>query len=525
MRLVDFLHYSRADLGPQPQIEEETLEQVSTGLPPLRRNATATTVILLINLLIYVAVEIQGGPTYDNLIRFGAKENGLIADGEWFRLIAPMFLHAGILHLGFNMWALFQVGRILELMIGPRNFVTIYLAGGLTSTLCSFALSPALSVGASGCLYAILLALFVLQRYEERLAKDLGLATQPSPLGTLIILNGLITFVIPNIDWAAHLGGALAGALLALALVMRHRWRMRLERCRPFLDPTSPMPHRRLWEHAGLYVWGLAILNFGFSLGYFRVTELDRSFGRGMLRAANIREVPREPSQLSQFGKLITSPRSETNPRHLLSLAVTLHQRHLYLPAFLGYHGALLIAEQERGALPETDVITAHGLMTSAYRGEQGNPVLFSALELDGSLDNVAPQHLAEQYMAAAELLGQLRFFGIAAKLSETAFLLASNNLDYASATFAHLKKVDNLSDVMRFRDIAERLMPPDVDPALAGQAADLKAVQKWQDLGRKSLNDFLPSTMWTLRNDPESGPSPEQTPQPKSPLDFLPPI
>jgi rhomboid protease GluP len=65
------------------------LEQVSTSPPLIRRSAIATNVLLIINIALYTALEWSGGPTYENLVRYGAKENGLIASGEWYRLFSP----------------------------------------------------------------------------------------------------------------------------------------------------------------------------------------------------------------------------------------------------------------------------------------------------------------------------------------------------------------------------------------------------------------------------------------------------
>lgn len=503
------------------------MEQVSTSPPLIRRSAIATNVLLIINIALYAALEWSGGPTYENLVRYGAKENGLIASGEWYRLFSPMFLHAGLMHLGFNMWALFQVGRILEFMIGPRSFVILYLVGGVTSTLCSFALSPALSVGASGCLYAVLLALFVLQRYEEHLAKDLGLQVPRSPLGTLIVLNGLITFVIPNIDWAAHLGGAIAGALLGMSIVMRHRWRMRLQRCRPFLDPLSAMPHRRFWEIPQVYSWALALINLAFSFGYFRVTDMDRSFGLGMLRASHITEPAREPTQLAQFGKLITSPQSETNPQKLAAIAVTLHERGLYLPAFLSYHATLLIAENDSGTMNATETLTLHSLMESAYRSAEADTLLLKVIEVPPSIASAPTEALSEHCKQAADLLGQLRFFGIAAKLSETAFLIGSKRSELAAGTFAYLSKGNDLGNVVRFRELASELMPASLDPALTGSALDQKQNEELRRQGYKSVRDLEPSSMWSLgvgNGQPkELQPSPDS--QPDGPTQIDPPI
>lgn len=491
------------------------MENVSTSIPPPRRNATATNIILILNLLIYLALETHGGATYENLIRFGAKENGLIAAGQWYRLVAPIFLHAGLMHLGFNMYALFQVGRVLETMIGTRSFVAFYFIGGVTSTLCSFALSNSLSVGASGCLYAVLLGLFVLQRYEEKLASELGMTVPKSPLGTLIILNGLITFVIPNIDWAAHLGGAIAGSFMGAAIVMRHRWRIRIERCKRYLDPVSLLPRRALWEVPRFYMALLVLVNLGFSMRYFNITELDKTFGLGMLEASQQNQTPREPSEIAQFGKLITSERSETNPLMLAQLGAIMHRNGLYLPAFLTYHSVLLIVENDRSAMELMQQAALNGLAEQAYHANKPEEVLLAALGQNEKLENLTANEIASRCAGAANLMATLRFYKISAKLFESAYLMDSNTTSYAVATFASLKKTDDFGEILRFKEIAQDLAPPDQDPQLAalhGSSTQSESLADQKPRGKKSIGSFLPAKMWkvTKQKKPVEGDEPQ---------------
>ena len=422
----------------------------------MRKQTLATYVILAINIIVYLAIEMRGGPTYENLIRYGAKENGLIAVGQWYRLITPMFLHSGLMHLGFNMYALFQVGRVLEFMIGSRNFLAVYFFGGITASLCSFALSPALSVGASGSLYALLLALYMLQRYEAKIARELGLGHVKSPLGTLIIINGLITFVIPNIDWAAHLGGAIAGALLGQAFVLRHIWRSRIERCRKFLDPYSAMPRRSFAQRHRIYFVALALLNLGFSAKYVLITDVEKAFGLGMLEASQTVEGTRDRREIRQFGKLFTSAKSEANPLKLAHIALRLHQQGLYMPAFLTYHSALLIAEETKQSVSLTDRVSIQSLTLSAYNSEPPQAAVLELFHEQDEFETLREGELSAECIRAAELLASLRIYEVSAKLFESAYLQKPEVLRYAVLTFASLKKVDDLSELFRFRSFVE---------------------------------------------------------------------
>lgn len=446
------------------------MEEVTTNAPRYVPRAYATLLVLAVNIVVYIVMESQGGPTYENLVRFGAKENGLIALGEWYRLFTPMFLHAGLMHLGFNMYALYQVGRVLEYLIGPRNFIGLYLTGGLTATLCSFALSPPLSVGASGSLYAILLALYVIQRYEVRLARDGGISVPSSPLGTLIIINGLITFVIPNIDWAAHLGGALAGSLIAGALIARHKWKVRMAHCRPYLDPLSRVPQRKVWEFPRAYLAVLVLLNMTFGLKYFFVSEVEKAFGAGVQAASALRESPREPKQLADFGELITSEKSDANPAHLLKASASAHAAGFFMPAFLGYHATLLIAENTDKPLSHTEMTILRQLMELTFQLRHPENVPLSALGVTTKSREDAAISTSKSCERAADLLETLRVYTVSAKLYECAFLLNTESRELAVKTFANLKKSgddprhrrESESDLARFREIFSTLMTTD---------------------------------------------------------------
>jgi len=147
----------------------------------------------------------------------GAIVPGLFEDHAWWRLVAALFLHSGILHVCLNLWALFQLGYVFEMMFGSRRFAITYFVAGVCASLTSaFFAHDAGSVGASGAIFGILGALiFAIRRSpfwrEQRWA--LGLARQ---LIGWAVLNVAIGFMVPNIDNAAHLGGFAAGLLLGL---------------------------------------------------------------------------------------------------------------------------------------------------------------------------------------------------------------------------------------------------------------------------------------------------------------------
>lgn len=153
------------------------------------------------------------------LLELGGQPAG-VATGEYYRLFTAAFLHAGVLHLLLNMFALATLGPPLESALGRLRFAALYLLSALGGSVAGFLLAPAttLSVGASGAIFGLFGAYYVVVR---RLGGPTG-----SILG-LLAVNLVITFALPFIDWRAHLGGLVTGAVLAVALVHAPRGRRR----------------------------------------------------------------------------------------------------------------------------------------------------------------------------------------------------------------------------------------------------------------------------------------------------------
>lgn len=132
---------------------------------PLHR-AWLTQVILVLNVLLFLLLSaaaqtgfmpaLLGGADGSTLILFGAKSNLGIKQGEFWRLLTPLFLHIGITHLLFNQYALFSFGKEVESLFGTARFAIIYLLSGLFGSLASFAFVPAISAGASGAIFGII---------------------------------------------------------------------------------------------------------------------------------------------------------------------------------------------------------------------------------------------------------------------------------------------------------------------------------------------------------------------------------
>jgi rhomboid protease GluP len=141
-------------------------------------------------------------------------------DGEYWRLLTVVLVHGSLIHLLFNMYALWIIGPIVEALYGPARYLAIYLLCGAAGSAASFAVSPEPSVGASGAIFGLFGALLVADRVHKpaltRNARNLTMQ-----IGILIGINLVIGLSIANIDNAAHIGGLLAGAWLGFVLVPR----------------------------------------------------------------------------------------------------------------------------------------------------------------------------------------------------------------------------------------------------------------------------------------------------------------
>jgi membrane associated rhomboid family serine protease len=171
------------------------------------------------------AGDLVGGPSTPTLVRLGASV-GLfqsraeivgIATGEWWRLYSAMFLHAGLIHLGFNCYALYIVGNVVEQELGRWRFLALYFVTGFCASVAGYALAAPIvpAVGASGAIFGLFGVFFAYNFQRRHLA---FYAARMRTMGTLIAINLVLTFTIPGIDWRAHVGGLTTGVICGLAV-------------------------------------------------------------------------------------------------------------------------------------------------------------------------------------------------------------------------------------------------------------------------------------------------------------------
>lgn len=167
--------------------------------------------LIAINLVLYVITILPGIGT---LVRnYGIQVNFLVENGEWWRIFSAMFLHANFSHVFFNMFSLFLFGPELEKIAGKARFITIYLLSGIVGNMATYLLHESSygSLGASGAIFGIFGAFGALVYYTRRTMPMLRKLILP-----IIIISVIMTFLQPDVNVYAHLGGLVAGFLLGL---------------------------------------------------------------------------------------------------------------------------------------------------------------------------------------------------------------------------------------------------------------------------------------------------------------------
>ncbi|HEV2768721.1 MAG TPA: rhomboid family intramembrane serine protease [Solirubrobacteraceae bacterium] len=198
-----------------PECSRQTTKVRS--LASSRQSPDLTRALIAINVAVFLGLLFTGGGGLGAiggpLIELGALNGFAVAEGEWWRLVTGGFLHAGLLHILFNMYILYILGSLLEPGIGRLRFGLIYGVSLLGGSLGAILLSPdANTVGASGAVFGLMGAAIIGMRAQ-------GIDPMQSGLGLTLLLNLGITFLIPGISIGGHLGGLAAGFLVGWLLL------------------------------------------------------------------------------------------------------------------------------------------------------------------------------------------------------------------------------------------------------------------------------------------------------------------
>jgi rhomboid protease GluP len=202
------------------QQEMKQAQEVEAVMNLSKSNLYLTYGIIGVNILVFIAMAASGisilQPTGIDIIKWGANFSPLTLSGDWWRLISCVFVHIGIIHLVFNMYALYMVGVYLEPMLGKKRFMVAYLSTGVMASLASlwWHSDPVPSAGASGAIfgmYGVFLALLSTRLIPSQVRNKLL-----QSIGVFVAYN-LIYGMKSGVDNAAHIGGLLSG--LAIGFV------------------------------------------------------------------------------------------------------------------------------------------------------------------------------------------------------------------------------------------------------------------------------------------------------------------
>ncbi|HLY61754.1 MAG TPA: rhomboid family intramembrane serine protease [Terriglobia bacterium] len=210
-----------------PRAREGTAPgRVMGGLIPVPSTATSALVaanIALFGISLYLTQEAGSAGSSGSefagisrivLVRLGAVYRPFVQDGEWWRLVTAVFLHGGLIHIGFNLWCLFDLGPTVESLFTTQKFIFLYLATGVAGFFLTYEMGTGLTIGASGAILGLIGVLIGASFHHGRLGKDYR-----GQLWKWVIYIAIIG-LIPGmgIDNYAHAGGLVSGIVLGYAI-------------------------------------------------------------------------------------------------------------------------------------------------------------------------------------------------------------------------------------------------------------------------------------------------------------------
>lgn len=217
-------HNDQEDRTPVPELSEpdvirlepdlgESLSHHVTVVAPQRMPVVTYTLIALTVIVFLAQMITRAVFDVDIPVNYGVKYNPLIDQGQYWRLFTSMLLHGDILHIAFNMYALYILGRGIEPFCGRFRFLLLYITSGFAGTTASYLLTAAPSLGASTATFGLLAAYGVLGYRNQ---KVFGKQSQYIVRNVIqVALINLALGLSPGIDNWGHLGGALGGFVLA----------------------------------------------------------------------------------------------------------------------------------------------------------------------------------------------------------------------------------------------------------------------------------------------------------------------
>ena len=335
------------------------------------RSVPITTGLLAVNVVVFALMLLAGAGFWHTpngvQLAWGANFGPATQDGQWWRLFTALFIHFGVVHLALNMWALWDVGRLMEQLYGRWRFALLYALSGLLGNLVSLVLhgNQAVSGGASGAIFSLYGALLVFLWRERRNVEPGEFRWLFGGAAVFASLMLGVGFVVQGIDNAAHGGGLVAGALLGM--VLARRW-----------GQNGIVPNKRAaWGIATLLVLGTAVL-------VWKLPEPRYLLGEEQKARTAIQQFLAEDQRVSQrWGSLLANgPRSGSSFEELAGRIDT-DVAAVYERSF-----EQLLAAQPTGAAPSAQQIE----MLQSYANQRAE----AARELSQGLRGQNPAQIRQ---------------------------------------------------------------------------------------------------------------------------------
>lgn len=207
----------------QPEIIPPGQEIPTQPAPPPRPRFPITTGLVAVNVAVFLLMVFTGvsvaDPTPRDIVRWGANYAPYTLGGQSWRLITSVFIHIGIIHILANMWALWNLGALAEMIFGRKFYLPIYLLAGVAGNIASLAIHPgAPGAGASGAIFGIAGAMISVLKFAKLPAPRNAMRGTLRSLLWFAVFNLLFGQAVPGIDNAAHLGGFICGLVLGALL-------------------------------------------------------------------------------------------------------------------------------------------------------------------------------------------------------------------------------------------------------------------------------------------------------------------
>jgi len=299
----------------------------------VRTEISATHVIVGINIAVFIGMALSGAsilnPTREQLLRWGANWGPLSLSSQPWRMLTSNYVHIGIIHILFNMWCLWNLGRLAERVLGRLNYVVLYTFCGLAGSVSSLWWHPlSVGAGASGAIFGLAgasIAVFYLGHLP--IAKEAISSTMRSLL-TFVGYN-LFFGLTPGIDNSAHIGGLVAGLAMGAALA-KHI----------MVAPDV----RRQWAR---FTWiaMATVLFFAYGAVRRQYPQIAQLANPQMVQTGQLQNAKRALAQhntnaaISQLQQIITQQPDAAEPRYLLGEAYML--QHQPDPAIAAFQEAL----------------------------------------------------------------------------------------------------------------------------------------------------------------------------------------